>query len=131
MTDSSKKYLFCLNPDSDNKVSRCPFCQKATFKRKFPLVIHIDKSAGLLNLGYTCKYCAKCECIVADKYGLESELTIIFEKQDPSCIGNEYMVLGTSDKTYWKQQVKKTNSKSTKPFQITEFKEMYNLGSVG
>ena len=130
MANLPKKYLFCLNPDSNNKVSKCPFCQNATFKRKFPLVIHIDQVAGLLNLGFTCKYCAKCECIVVDKYGLETELTIIFEKREPSCIGNEYMVMGTSDKTYWKKQVKGVSSKSTKSFQLIEFKERYTLNSV-
>lgn len=128
MRDLPKKYSFCLNPDPDYKVSKCPFCRKATFKRKFPLVIHIDKVTGLLNLGFTCKYCAKCECIIADKSGLETELTIIFEKRDPSCIGNEYMVLGTSDKSYWSKQVKQSNSQNGKFFQITAFKNMYNLG---
>jgi len=81
MRDLPKKYSFCLNPDPDYKVSKCPFCRKATFKRKFPLVIHIDKVTGLLNLGFTCKYCAKCECIIADKSGLETELTLSLKNE--------------------------------------------------
>jgi hypothetical protein len=32
--------------------------------RKFPLLIHMD-GYGLLNLGKTCRYCAKCEFIIA------------------------------------------------------------------
>ena len=127
MNDLLEKYSFALNHNSDYKVSKCPFCQNATFKRKFPLVIHIDKAAGLLNLGFTCKYCAKCEFIVADQSELETELTIIYEKRDPSCIGNEYMVLGTSDKSLWKKKVKSSNLQSSKWFQIIRFKDMYTL----
>jgi hypothetical protein len=126
-TNSLEKFSFALNECTDYKVSKCPLCQKATFKRKFPLVIHIDGNAGLLNLGLTCKYCAKCEFIIANKHELEIELTIIFEKRAPSCIGNEYLILGTSDKKYWKKQVENMNPENNKSFQIIKFKSRYTL----
>jgi hypothetical protein len=132
MTNRPKKYSFILNPDPKYKASKCPMCNNPTFKRKFPLVIHVDNSAGLLNLGFTCKYCAKCELIVANKYDLETELSIAFEKRDPSCIGNEYSVIGTSDIKFWKKQIKQDQASptTTDTFQIIEFESVYSLKSA-
>ncbi|WP_372880460.1 hypothetical protein [Psychromonas sp.] len=131
MSNRPKKYSFALNPDPDYKVSKCPQCHKSTFKRKFPLVIHVDNAKNLLNLGFTCKYCAKCEFIVADKYDLQTELTIAFEKLDPACIGNEYMVIGTSDKRLWNKQMQQNRTTSIENFQIIEFESVYSLQSDG
>lgn len=56
-----------------------------------------------MALGKTCKFCARCQLIMAHRDELEHELTIAFEKQDPAVIGNEYMVFGTVDKKVWKK----------------------------
>lgn len=94
------RYTFILNPYSDVRVSKCPICNRPTHPRKFPLFISVG-DWGPMVLGKTCRYCTKCELIIAHKDELEHELTIAFEKLDPKEIGSEYHVLGTLDRNAW------------------------------
>jgi hypothetical protein len=96
------RYLFILNPYPDVRLSKCPRCEKLTYLRKFALCIHID-DWGLLALGKTCRYCSRCELIMAHQDELEAELAHSFSHLAPEVIGNEYLVLGTVDKKVWKQ----------------------------
>lgn len=70
--------------------------------RKFPLLIHID-GFGLLTLGKTCRYCAKCEFIIAHKDDIEHILTEIFSESHPDIVGNQYLVIGTVEKKAWQK----------------------------
>jgi hypothetical protein len=96
------RYSFAINEHTSTRISKCPHCGNNTFQRKFPLVIAV-KEAPLVSLGFTCKYCAKCEFIIAHKDELEHELCIAFEKIDPTKIGNDYFVVGTVNKNKWKK----------------------------
>jgi hypothetical protein len=88
------RYSFILNPYADVRLSKCPRCQKLTHLRKFALFIHIDKW-GPMALGKTCRYCSRCELIMAHKDELEAQLEHSFSQIAPEVIGNEYLVLGT------------------------------------
>jgi len=68
---------------------------------KFPLLIHID-GFGLLTLGKTCRYCPKCEFIIAHRDDLEHIMTEIFAESNPGVVGNEYLVIGTVETKVWK-----------------------------
>ena len=70
--------------------------------RKFPLLIHVD-GYGLLNLGKTCRYCAKCEFIIAHQDQLESVMAEIFSGPYPEVVGNEYLVIGVVEQKVWKR----------------------------
>jgi len=69
---------------------------------KFALFIHID-AWGPMALGKTCRYCSRCELIMAHQDELEAQLAYSFSQIAPEFIGNEYLVLGTIDKKVWKE----------------------------
>lgn len=100
------RYTFALNPYQDTRFSRCPKCERATCSRKFPLLIHVD-GFGLLTLGKTCRYCAKCEFIIAHQDELESVMSALFSERAPQLIGNAYLVIGTVERKVWQQNLDK------------------------
>ena len=66
------------------------------------MFIHVD-GFGPIVLGKTCRYCTKCEFIIAHQDELESNLAAMFAEMDPAVIGNEYLVLGTVERKTWKK----------------------------
>ncbi len=100
-----RRYRFALNQYAQTRWSRCPKCSRLTYMRKFPLLIHID-GFGLLTLGKTCRYCAKCEFIIAHQDDLEHIMTEIFSESHPEIVGNEYFVIGTVEKKEWRKGMK-------------------------
>jgi len=71
-------------------------------QRKFPLFIHVD-GWGPLSLRKTCRYCPRCEFIIAHQDELEGELAHFLERYGPDLLGNDYLVLGTVRLKAWKQ----------------------------
>jgi len=63
----------------------------------------VKDASMVLSLGVTCKYCAKCEFIIAHRHELEYQLSIAFDKIDPTKIGNDYFVVGTIERNVWKK----------------------------
>ena len=98
------RYTFALNPYSDVRFSKCPKCSRATYLRKFPLLIHVDEF-GSFVLGKTCRYCPKCEIIIAHQDELEAVLTGMFSERKPEVIGNDYIVIGTVRKDQWRKRL--------------------------
>lgn len=98
------RYSFLLNPYSGERLTKCPKCRKLTYLRKFALIIHIEEW-GFMVLGKTCRYCSRCELIIAHQDELEGELACAFERIAPEALGNDYTVLGTMGKKIWKQGV--------------------------
>ncbi|MBV9791197.1 MAG: hypothetical protein JOZ51_23585 [Chloroflexi bacterium] len=96
------RYIFALNPYQDVRFSTCPKCKRLNHLRKFPLLIHVDQF-GLFALGKTCRYCTKCELIIAHQDELESVLAVMFAEQAPQVLGNEYFVIGTVERKVWKK----------------------------
>ena len=94
------RYSFLLNPYVDERLSKCPKCHRPTHLRKFALLLHIDEW-GPMALGKTCRYCTRCELIIAHQDELEAQLAESFSSIAPDVIGNQYMVLGTVDKRIW------------------------------
>jgi len=96
------RYRFALNQYAETRCSKCPMCSRLTYMRKFPLLIHID-GFGLLTLGKTCRYCPKCEFIIAHQDDLEHFMTEIFSESHPEFVGNQYLVIGTVENKVWQQ----------------------------
>jgi hypothetical protein len=96
------RYSFILNPYPNERLSKCPRCIKPTHPRKFPLFIHV-KEWGPVILGKTCRYCSRCELIIAHQHELEAELEIALLKHAPRAIGNEYLVIGTMERKSWQR----------------------------
>jgi hypothetical protein len=101
------KYSFILNPYPDQRLSRCPFCEKKTGQRKIPLLIHIDP-LHLIALNYTCRYCQDCDLLIAHKHEVEHLLTGLFLQFDPEVIGNDYLIIGTVEKKAWREGLKQS-----------------------
>ncbi len=98
-------YDFILNPYAETRVGRCPICERKMRQRKVPLLIHIDPTY-LVTLGYTCRYCPDCELLVAHQDDIEHLLASMFAERDPSVIGNDYMVMGTVERAFWRAGMK-------------------------
>ena len=105
----SPRYSLLINPYDGTKLSKCPRCDKPTFMRKFPLMIHVD-GGGLIALRMTCRWCATCEIIMVQKSALENQLVITMERLKPEVIGRQYFVMGTMDLPLWKRAVREGGS---------------------
>ena len=96
------QYSIILNPYPDMRVSRCPFGEHKTGQRKIPLLIHIEPM-HLIALHYTCRYCPTCDLLIVHKHEIEHLLTGLFSQADPEVIGNDYLIIGTVEKTTWRE----------------------------
>lgn len=56
-----------------------------------------------MALGKTCRYCSRCELIMAPQDELEAEMAYSLSQIAPEVIGHEYLVLGTIDKKVWQE----------------------------
>jgi hypothetical protein len=115
------KYSFILNPYSDVRVSKCPKCNRLTYARKFPLFIHVE-GFGPLVLGKTCRYCAKCELIVAHQDELEAQLANGPAQVKPGKGG--YLVIGTMDKKAWEKGLYGEGESAATLQQVADFKKV-------
>ena len=121
------RYFFALNPYKDTRVSRCPRCDRLTNARKFPLLIHVD-GWGPFALGKTCRYCPRCEFIIAHQDELEEQLSHFFEQHCPDLIGNDYLVLGTVRLKAWKDGLRGRKGDLGQMLEhISDFKEYLKL----
>jgi len=101
-TKPLRRHFFFPNPYEDAAFTICPKCQSKTKLRKFPLVIHIEpRQIFLLNM--TCRYCPRCDLIIAKKSKLESLMVASFEHARPEIIGNEYLAIGVVDRRDWQR----------------------------
>jgi 5-methylcytosine-specific restriction endonuclease McrA len=103
------KYSFMINPYPEERVSRCPFCERKTGQRKIPILIHVNPH-HLIALNYTCRYCRDCDLLVAHKHEIEYYLTALFLQQAPDTIGNDYLAVGTVEKSVWKAGLKQNQT---------------------
>jgi hypothetical protein len=103
------KYGFIINPYPDERVSRCPVCDRKTGQRKIPILIHVVPK-HLIALNYTCRYCRDCDLLIAHKHEIEHYLTVLFSQMAPESIGNDYLTIGTVEKNAWKEGLKQQQS---------------------
>ncbi len=96
------RYSFILNPYPDMRIGRCPFCERKTGQRKIPLLIHVNPE-HFIALNYTCRYCHACDLLIGHKHEIEHLLTGLFRQYDPQAVGNEYLIIGTVEKTPWRE----------------------------
>lgn len=118
------RYSFMLNPYPDHRVSRCPQCEHKTGQRKIPLLIHVDP-LHLIALNYTCRYCQACDLLIANKHEIEHLLTGLFQRMDPAAIGNEYLILGTTEKTTWREGLQQQKEVTEMLQHVSDFATYY------
>jgi hypothetical protein len=121
-----RHYRFALNPHADYRASRCPRCNSLTYPRKFALLIHVNPDE-LRVPGKTCKYCSKCEFIIAHQDELEAELAAHFEQTRPDVIGNDYLVLGTVERKTWREGMEQPKTLDELLVHTADFKEYLEI----
>jgi hypothetical protein len=95
------RHRFFLNPYSDVAFTKCPKCEAKTKQRKVPLVIHIEPKQ-IFVLNKTCRYCERCDLLIGRQADIEAMMAAIFEARCPEIVGNEYLVVGTLDRSDWR-----------------------------
>ena len=78
-------------------------------QRKIPILIHVNPH-HLIALNYTCRFCRDCDLLIAHKHEIEHYLTVLFSQQAPDTISNEYLAVGTVEKSAWKEGLKQQQS---------------------
>jgi len=124
------RYKFFLNPYSDMRFTRCPECEGKTSQKKVPLLIHVDPLHPI-NLNYTCRYCPKCDILIAHQDEIEDHLHRLFSEREPAVIGNDYMVMGTTERAYWKEGFTKPHLPPETLANLHGFKEYLNFKRIG
>ena len=93
------RYTFFLNPYQDVRfTAKCPQCEGKMGQKKLPLVISV-KDWEPVSINKTCRFCSHCELLVAHKDEIENILVQLFEQLNPDVIGNDYLVIGTLDRS--------------------------------
>ena len=115
------QYNFALNPYPDVRFSKCPNCEQKTGQRKLPLLIHVDPM-HLIALNYTCRYCARCDLLIAHRDEIETLLTHMFAQRDPSVIGNDYLIFGTVERQAWREGLQEPKPVNEMRAYIHDFK---------
>lgn len=131
MTESNaitqkRRHYFFLNPYQDAAFTKCPKCQTKTKIRKFPLVIHIYPQQ-LFLLNKKCRYCTRCDLIIAGKSELESLMATAFERLNPQIIGNKYLVMGVVERSDWRENQKGRMSQGQTIERMLVFKDVWNF----
>lgn len=96
------RHYFFLNPYNKCAFTKCPKCGDKTRIRKFPLAIHIDPHQTIL-LNKKCRYCIKCDLIIAKQSEVESLMIVCLEEINPDVIGNNYLAMGVVNRKDWKE----------------------------
>jgi hypothetical protein len=126
----SARYKFFLNPYSDIRFTRCPQCEGKTSQKKVPLMIHVNPYHPV-NLNYTCRYCPKCDILIVHKDEIEGHLHRLFSERAPEVIRNDYMVMGTTERAYWKEGFTKPHLPPEILANLHGFKEYLNFKRIG
>jgi hypothetical protein len=124
-----RSHYFFLNPYEDAAFTKCPKCENNTKIRKFPLVIHIDPQQ-LLLLNKKCRYCVKCDLIIAKKSNLESLMAACFEESKSEIIGNNYLVMGVAERRDWLESKKGIMLQGETIESMFVFKDVLNFEPV-
>ena len=123
-------YNFFLNPYTDVRFTRCPQCEGKTSQKKVPLAIHVDPHYPI-NLNYTCRYCAKCDLLIAHQDEIENHLANLFIKVAPDAKGHDYFVMGTTEKAYWKDGLDHPHAPTELLDNLHGFKQYLNFKMTG
>ena len=65
-----------------------------------------------------------CDLLIAHQNEVEGELAVFFTRYDPTRIGNDYLVLGTQERTAWRQGMKTAQSFQEMVESLHDFKEV-------
>lgn len=59
-----------------------------------------------MTLNMSGPYCQGCDLIILHQDKVEQLLTATFIERDPSILGNDYLIIGTVERSYWRKASK-------------------------
>lgn len=124
------RYQFLLNPFRDRRFAICPGCDGRTLLRKVPLVVHVDPH-NPVALHKSCRYCPRCDLLIAHQDELEAQLAALHAQQAPELIGNRYLVLGTLDRNVWRRSLTEPLTIPELMAQLHDFVQVVELKRTG
>jgi hypothetical protein len=124
------RYTFFLNPYTDARFTKCPKCDRKNKQKKLPLVIHVDEG-GLMVLNKTCRHCPACDLLIAHKDEIETLLATYFQQAAPESVGNDYLVVGTVDRSDWLRGMASTVMPQEMIDLLHDFKDVVQFKLVG
>ncbi len=120
------KYYFSLNPYPELRFTKCPVCETKTGQRKLPLMIHVYPEY-FIALNYTNRYCSRCNRLIGHKHEIEHYLIELFLQSNPEVIGNDYLIIGTVEKTAWRKNIGQSSLLNEMKPHIHDFKSYEEL----
>jgi hypothetical protein len=123
------QFNFFFNPYKTYRFTRCPKCRSKTRQRKLPLVVHVDPQQ-LISINYTCRFCPQCNLLIVHQDKFEGLLTELLNIQMPDLIGNDYLIIGTIDRSVWKKGTKTHLTIQELITQLHDFKQVLNFEPV-
>ncbi len=93
-------------------------------------MIHVDPMY-MLSLNKTCRYCPHCDLLIAHQDDLEHFLASFFIEHQPEVVGNDYLVLGTTDKSVWKEGMHQQMTMEDMLEELHDFKEVVTFKVTG
>lgn len=122
---NKEKHYFFLNPYTDCSFTRCPKCENKTKVKKLPLAILLEKRKLIFILNKTCKFCPYCDLIIAKKHELDSIIMQFFSLNTLS--KDDYYVVGTQDKTVYREGLHKGLIKDDPMKGVSLFKNVWKF----
>lgn len=116
------QHRFFLNPYGDARFTKCPQCLGKTKIRKRPFGVHIDPDV-LMNLNMSGPYCPSCDLIILHQDDVEALLTMTFMELIPEIVGNNYLIIGTVERSYWRKTIKEGGTYQEFFDNLHDFKE--------
>ena len=117
------RFSFFLNPYPDMRFTACPRCRTKTRLRKVPLVIHVDPHHPFV-LNKSCRYCDTCDLLIVHQDELEAQMVVFYATHVPEAVGNEYLVLGTFDRSDWQRGRQTPHTIQTMLDNLHDFREV-------
>ncbi len=118
-------HRFFLNPYEDLRFSSCPQCGGKTKIRKRPFLVHIYPDF-LTILNMSGPTCLKCDLLILHQDKLEAMLVVAVSlNKRPDLLGNDYLVLGTVERSFWQEHHQDVIPDPTQPLEhLHVFKEV-------
>ena len=117
------RHTFFLNPYRTARFTRCPLCERQMKARKKPFFVHVDPNLPVL-LNMTGRYCPPCDLLILHQDQVEELLALAVGNAAPELVGNEYMVMGTVERGYWRRHPRQPGTLQETLANLHDFKEV-------
>jgi hypothetical protein len=89
-------------------------------------MVHVHPHHPTL-LNKHCRFCPDCDLLIVHQDELETMLVQTYQDIKPEIIGNEYLVMGTVDKSTWRRREKESLTIENIPEYLHDFKEYLGI----